>query len=52
MQTGRSVGMQTLNDHLIELIRQGVVDPREAYLKASDKLGLQQQLAQAGIQLG
>jgi twitching motility protein PilT len=51
MQTGRSRGMQTLNDHLIELVRQGAVDPREAFLKASDKQGLQQQLAQAGVQL-
>ena len=40
MQTGRGLGMQMLNDALIELVRKGLVEPREAYLKTLDKPGL------------
>ena len=37
IQTGSRSGMQLLNSHLLELVRQEVVDPHEAYLKAVDK---------------
>ena len=37
MQTGKKNGMVQLNDALLELVTKGVVEPREAYLKAIDK---------------
>ena len=38
MQTGRGVGMQVLNDELIEFVRNGTVEAQEAYTKSVDKL--------------
>ena len=40
MQIGKNVGMQLFNDSFIDLVNRGVVEPREAYLKAIDKEGL------------
>jgi twitching motility protein PilT len=40
MQTGRRLGMFTLNDSLLDLVTRGVVEPREAYLRATDRAGL------------
>jgi twitching motility protein PilT len=37
MQTGRGLGMQTMNDHLLELVKQNLVEPEEAYVKSNDK---------------
>lgn len=37
MQTGREIGMQTLNDELLRLVREGTVDPLEAYRKAPER---------------
>ncbi|HEU4642598.1 MAG TPA: type IV pilus twitching motility protein PilT [Gemmatimonadaceae bacterium] len=37
LQTSKRLGMVMLNDALIELVDGGVVEPKEAYLKASDK---------------
>jgi twitching motility protein PilT len=37
MQTGGSKGMRTLNTALIELVKTGVVEPMEAYMKAVNK---------------
>ena len=37
MQVGRSVGMVTLNDALIDLVTRKLVTPEEAYAKAVDK---------------
>ena len=51
MQTGKSLGMQTMNDNLLALVRDGVVTPEEAYIKASDKLSLKDQLKHIGIEL-
>ncbi len=34
MQTGRAAGMTTLNDSLLELVKQGIVEPHQAYAKA------------------
>ena len=51
MQTGRNQGMRTLGDSLIELVRNGVVEPQEAYLKAVNKDEFKNLLARAGIQL-
>jgi twitching motility protein PilT len=51
MQTSRSQGMQTLNDSLIELVRRGIVEPREAYMKAVHKAELKTALAREGHKL-
>ncbi len=40
MQTGRKYGMITLNDSLLQLVKDGVVEPQEAYTKALDKHNL------------
>jgi twitching motility protein PilT len=40
MQTNRKVGMVTMNDALLELVESGQVEPREAWLKATDKTAL------------
>jgi twitching motility protein PilT len=48
MQTSRKVGMVTLNDALIELVDRKLVDAREAYLKAVDKLVFANMLKQRG----
>jgi len=37
MQTGRGVGMRTMNDALVELVRDGTVEAEEAYAKAPNK---------------
>ncbi len=51
MQTGKNHGMVMLNDSLIELVRSGVVEPRDAYVKAVDKTGFETMLTRAGIKL-
>ena len=48
MQTSRRLGMVTLNDALIELVDRKLVEPREAYLKAVDKLVFANMLKQRG----
>jgi twitching motility protein PilT len=37
MQTGKNVGMQTLNDGLFELVKKGTVEPQEAYDRSPHK---------------
>jgi twitching motility protein PilT len=39
LQTSKRLGMVMLNDALIDLVDGNLVEPREAYLKASDKQG-------------
>lgn len=48
LQTSRRLGMVTMNDALIELVDAGVVEPQEAYLKATDKVGIINMLKQRG----
>ena len=48
MQTSRRTGMITLNDSLIELVDAGQVEPKEAYMKATDKVGFSQALRSRG----
>src|SRR5688500_1398210 len=43
MQTGRAMGMQTMNDHLFDLVRGNLIDVKDAYVKAYDKQGLREQ---------
>lgn len=49
IQTGRRLGMQLLNAHLIELVRQQRVEPLEAYHKAVDKNDMAAKLSSAGF---
>jgi len=37
MQTSRKLGMVLLGDVLIDLVDQGLVEPKEAYMKSTDK---------------
>jgi twitching motility protein PilT len=48
LQTSRKLGMVTMNDALVELVDNGLVEPREAYLKATDKVGIINMLKQRG----
>lgn len=52
MQTGRKLGMMLLNDSLARLVEDGLVDPREAYLKAVDKEDLVNRLRGLNVDLG
>src|SRR6266852_442929 len=40
LQTSRRLGMVTMNDALIDLVDSKQVEPQEAYLKATDKIGI------------
>jgi twitching motility protein PilT len=51
MQTGKSFGMQTQNDGLLELVKSRQVEPDEAYAKAVAKAEFRQQLDRAGFKL-
>ena len=39
IQTNRKLGMLTMNDALLDLVERNQVEPREAYLLATEKLG-------------
>jgi hypothetical protein len=49
MQTNRKVGMVTLNDALLEQVELGTIEPREAWLKSSDRTSLLGQLKAKGV---
>ena len=51
MQTGKARGNVMLNEALMKLVEDGIVEPREAYLKAIDKDDLRNRLKVAGIDL-
>jgi twitching motility protein PilT len=51
MQTGKAQGMVVLNDALIELVKNGTVEPRDAYLKAIDKTGFEALLTRNNFRL-
>ncbi len=51
MQTGKSLGMRTMNDSLVQLVAAGVVEAKEAYVKAVDKQGIKLMFQQKGIKL-
>ena len=48
LQTSRRLGMVTMNDALVELVDSKQVEPQEAYLKATDKVGIINMLKQRG----
>jgi len=49
MQVGKAVGMQPLNDALAELVRNKLVTPEEAYVKAVDKPGFEAMLKRMAV---
>jgi len=49
MQTSRRLGMVTLNDALIEHVDGGRVEPKEAFMKAVDKMAFMAMLKQRGL---
>lgn len=51
MQTGAKLGMCSLNDDLIRLVKERVVDPVEAYQKCVEKGDLESRLRVAGFSL-
>lgn len=51
MQTGKNLGMVMLNDALFELVQKGIVEPRDAYIKAVDKTNFETMLTRGGFKL-
>ena len=51
MQTGKNHGMVMLNDALFELVKKGLVEARDAYVKAVDKPAFETMLTRAGMKL-
>jgi len=52
MQTGKALGMITMNDWLLELIRKKIVDPEEAIAKSYARADLRAALERAGLAPG
>ena len=40
MQTSKRMGMVTMNDNLFKLVKEGKVEPKEAWMKSTEKTGL------------
>jgi twitching motility protein PilT len=51
MQTGKNHGMVMLNDALFELVQKGLVEPRDAYIKAVDKTGFEMLLQRNNMRI-
>ena len=51
MQTGAKVGMQTLNDALLQLVKDDLVEPHEAYAKAVARAEFLGMLKGAGFEI-
>lgn len=51
MQTGKNHGMVMLNDALFEHVKNGLVEPMDAYVKAVDKSGFEAMLTRGGFKL-
>ncbi|HET9795255.1 MAG TPA: type IV pilus twitching motility protein PilT [Thermoanaerobaculia bacterium] len=49
MQTSKAIGMTTMNDALMTLVREKLIEPREAWTKATDKTGLIGMFKNAGL---
>jgi twitching motility protein PilT len=49
MQTGRGLGMVSINDALLDLVKKNLVAPEEAYAKAVDKPGFEGLLKRANV---
>jgi twitching motility protein PilT len=51
MQTGKNHGMVMLNDALFEHVKNGTVEPRDAYIKAVDKANFETMLTRNGFKI-
>jgi twitching motility protein PilT len=51
MQTGKNHGMVMLNDALFEHVKNGLVEPLDAYMKAVDKTGFETILQRGGFSI-
>lgn len=51
MQTGKAHGMVMLNDALFDHVKNGLVEPRDAYIKAVDKAGFEMMLNRGGFKI-
>jgi len=51
MQTGKQHGMVMLNDALFDLVQKGLVEPRDAYIKAVDKANFESMLTRGGFKI-
>jgi twitching motility protein PilT len=51
IQTSKKLGMNTLNDALIELVEKKLVEPDEAYMKSVEKAGLITSLKAKGLKV-
>ena len=51
IQVGYNIGMRSFTDSLYNLVADGLITPREAYLKAVDKLSLEQKFEEKGIEV-
>ena len=49
IQTGRSVGMQLMNEEIAKLVKKNIVTPLDAYMKAFDKVDLIRTFDNLGI---
>ena len=49
MQTSRGIGMATMNDSLLALVKDKTIEPSEAYFRTTDKNSLLAQFKGAGI---
>ena len=49
IQTSKGIGMVTMNDALLTLVKDKQVEPKEAWLKATDKAGLLGMFKKAGL---
>ncbi len=51
MQTSRGIGMQTLNDALLDLVKKKLCEPNDAYVKAIAKAEFKQMLERSGFKV-
>ncbi|WNG36839.1 type IV pilus twitching motility protein PilT [Archangium violaceum] len=51
MQTSRGIGMQTLNDALLDLVKKKLCEPNDAYVKAIAKAEFKQMLERSGFKI-
>ena len=51
IQTSRKLGMNTLNDALLELVEKKMIDPDEAYMRSVEKAGLVASLKAKGLKV-
>ncbi len=51
MQTGKNHGMVMLNDALFAHVQNGLVEPRDAYIKAVDKTSFETMLTRGGFKI-